>query len=80
MYATNRPLFLCERLVDLGDGFAPPGGCKFFAAKESLEEAAAVAQLLAFHDLETGDGSIENGEAAHGMRIDLFCRFVSSDV
>ena len=80
MYATNRPLFLRERLVDLCDGLAPSGSCEFFSAKEALEEAAAVAQLLAFHNLETGDGSIEKGEAAHGTRIDLFGRFVSSDV
>ena len=71
MHATNGALFLSERLVDLGDGFAPPRSSKFFGAKQALEEAAAVAQWLVFGNLEIGDGGIENGEAAHGIRIDL---------
>ena len=70
MHAANRALLLCKRLINLGNGLVPANHGKFLGAEEPRKEATVIAQLLSFNDLEIGDGGIEDGEAAHDVRLD----------
>ena len=65
MHSTNRALLLRLGLIDLGNGFLPTGGSEFFGAEKAREVAAAIAKLLPFDDLETGDWGVEDSETAH---------------
>ena len=70
MQAANRALLLGEGLIDLGDGFVPARDGEFVGAEEAREEAAAIAQLLALDDFESGDGGSANSKAAHDASLD----------
>ena len=50
MQAANRTLLLCERLIDLDDGFVPARSGEFFDTEEACEEASSITNGFPYDD------------------------------
>ncbi len=54
-----------EGIVDLDNGFVPPGSGEVVVAKQPSQDTAAITQALPLNQFEAGHGQVGDGKSVH---------------